>query len=230
MIKQQTRQLIVIGGGLLRKGETIFIDKYIVEQSGKKNPTVVFLPTASSDLQEYIDAFEKAYTDLGCTVKTIKLICDYLGEEVVQNTILKSDIIYIGGGDTDILLEQLETNNITPILKQAYENGVILSGLSAGCAIWYEYFLEKNENETWELKRGLGFLKGGILPHYEYSHFPDVALLQNAITYGSLLAIEDNCALHYEKEVLSQVVSGVGSKAYSIHLENNEPRAEILVL
>ena len=42
------KKIIAIGGGLLRKGETIKIDKYIVKTTNKKTPQIAFIPLITS--------------------------------------------------------------------------------------------------------------------------------------------------------------------------------------
>ena len=51
------KTIVAIGGGEIARHETLAIDKEIIRLSGKKSPTVLFIPTASSDAQGYIDAF-----------------------------------------------------------------------------------------------------------------------------------------------------------------------------
>jgi len=53
------RKIVPIGGGLLRLGETIAIDKFIVKEGGGKNPRVLLIPTASKDLPAYSNAFRR---------------------------------------------------------------------------------------------------------------------------------------------------------------------------
>ena len=67
------RKIIPIGGGSLRLGDTIVIDKFIVKESGRKNPKVLFIPTASKDLPAYSAAFRRVYEKLGCRVKILRL-------------------------------------------------------------------------------------------------------------------------------------------------------------
>lgn len=51
------KTIVAIGGGEIARHETLAIDKEIIRLSGKKSPTVLFIPTASSDAQGYIDTF-----------------------------------------------------------------------------------------------------------------------------------------------------------------------------
>ena len=53
--------------------------------------------------------------------------------------ILDADIIYVGGGDTVRMMEKWKEYNVNSYLKEAYEKGVVLSGISAGSICWFEF-------------------------------------------------------------------------------------------
>jgi len=68
-------KIVAIGGGEIgRPGfpvETTKIDKEIIALTGKKNPRLLFIPTASSDSESYYEVVKKHFGKrLGCsTVK-----------------------------------------------------------------------------------------------------------------------------------------------------------------
>lgn len=223
------RQLIPIGGGLLRRGETREIDQYVVGQSTKDRPAVVFLPTASSDLPEYIRVFEAAYRDLGCQVQTVQLIRHHWSHSRLKQLLLTSDIIYVGGGDSDLLLQELNKARAVQILREAYLRGAVMTGLSAGCAIWYEYFLEEAEGGKWQFKSGLGFLQGVNLPHFNPHHRPSDQIMHSAAAQRPITAIPDNAAVHYKNEIAVKVV-GTGKKVFTIESSGGILRFEPISL
>ena len=56
------KQIIAIGGGGFgRQINDLKIEKYIVNQSKNKNPSVCFIPTATGDDQGYIENFYNLY-------------------------------------------------------------------------------------------------------------------------------------------------------------------------
>lgn len=69
-------KVVAIGGGELRKGETYILDKYIVGLSGKKEPKLLFIPTASQDALGYITLIEEYFGEFGCCVDSLCLITD----------------------------------------------------------------------------------------------------------------------------------------------------------
>lgn len=207
-------KIIPIGGGLLRLGETIPIDKFIVKESGKKNPKVLFIPTASKDLSTYSTAFRQVYEKLGCHVKILRLFSKRkLSDATLEKLITSANIIYVGGGDYDILFSIWEKHKIIPLIKLAYQQGTILTGLSAGCAIWYEYLIDSDKNEKARLKKGLGILKGVVIPHYK-SKNPLSSEIRKTKTI--VTAIEDRCAVIYINENLKGSIPGIKEKAFTI--------------
>lgn len=208
------RKIIPIGGGLLRLGETIPIDKFIVQESGKKHPKVLFIPTASKDLPLYSAAFQRVYEKLGCQVKILRLFNKRkFSQATLEKLITSADIIYVGGGDYNILLSMWKKHKIIPLIQLAYQQGTILTGLSAGCTVWYEYLIDSDKNKKTCLKRGLGILKGVIIPHYKTENsFP----LEIRKTKTIVTAIEDRCAVIYTNEHLRGSMSATKEKAFTI--------------
>src|SRR5579862_6850028 len=76
-------RILAIGGGELRVGETLDLDRRIVALTGKLNPRALFLPTASFDSKEYWDGFRGIYAgSLGCSVDVQFLWEGYTPEEI----------------------------------------------------------------------------------------------------------------------------------------------------
>lgn len=211
--KNIKRKIIPIGGGLLRLSETILIDKFIVKESRVENPNILFIPTASKDLPAYSDAFRREYEKLGCKVKILRLYKRKPSQTTLEKLITDADIIYVGGGDYDILFPAWKKHKIIPFIQTAYQQGTILTGLSAGCAIWYEYLVDSKKNKKNHLKKGLGILKGIVIPHYKGENaFPtEVSKTKTIIT-----AIEDMCAVIYINEHLKGSVPVAKEKAFTI--------------
>jgi len=69
------RKIVVIGGGSIRKFDTISIDRRIVSLTKKRNPMALFIPTASSDSRRYYLAFQALYgKKLGCKTEPLYLL------------------------------------------------------------------------------------------------------------------------------------------------------------
>ena len=85
------RQIIAIGGGGFgREIKELKIEKYIVDQSDKTNPSICFIPTATGDDAQYIENFYKAFDSLNCKTSHI----DFFKRTInLENHISDQDII-----------------------------------------------------------------------------------------------------------------------------------------
>lgn len=178
-------KIIAIGGGEIGKTklmpdgtyktfpiQTMEIDMEIVQMANKPQPKVLFLPTASHDNPSYIQLFYQYYGDkLGCLVDDLQLIPQTYSDEEIRTKIENADIIYVGGGDTRLMLEIWRKHHLDIYLKKAYEKGTILAGLSAGAVCWFEYYDNTDymeaENLPLDLLKGLGFISGFAMPHFD---------------------------------------------------------------
>src|SRR5688572_20748185 len=78
----QVLRIVAIGGGDLRTGETLPLDRRIVELTGKDRPKALFIPTASFDSKDYFDGFASVYEGLGCDCQPLYLWDGYTAEEI----------------------------------------------------------------------------------------------------------------------------------------------------
>src|SRR3989338_5960150 len=103
--KKENMKIVAIGGGEIgRPGypvETTKIDKEIIALTGKTNPRLLFIPTASSDSELYYETVKKHFgKTLGCKTDVLYLINKDLSKKEIEQTIFGADIIYVGGGNT----------------------------------------------------------------------------------------------------------------------------------
>ena len=80
----------------------------------------------------------------------------------LKNQVLSSDIIYVSGGDTVYLTTELRRYDVDKYFRMAYENGTVLSGLSAGALCWFKYGHYEpdrtiNCDGWWDYSRPYGF-------------------------------------------------------------------------
>lgn len=153
--------------------ETTQIDKFIIKASGKKNPKMLFIGTASNDKTSYLDIITTHFKNrLGCaSVEPLNLVETNISYEEIKRKIFSADIIYVGGGDTTSMLKIWRKLNIDKLLYEAYNKGIILSGISAGAICWFEYYdnMDDIENiEQLDIISGLAFIKGFGVPHYNW--------------------------------------------------------------
>lgn len=64
------------------------------------------IPTASSDSLAYVDTFNKVYGEkLGCNTDSLLLLSNNLEDKEVEDKILSSELIYVGGGNTEKMIK-----------------------------------------------------------------------------------------------------------------------------
>ena len=208
--------LICIGGGELKDRTTLKIDEYIAAKAkaraGERRANALFLPTASHDFMPYYNTFHKVYTGL-FDIKTDVALCVYREPDLarIQDKFEKADMIYVGGGDTVFMMNRWKETGLLPLIRDAYNRGVILCGLSAGAICWFSDIYTDSaacgEGEKYAMYKGLGWIKGKISPHYaaRMVDFDKILCYNNGSAYG----LEDNSALVLiNGEALGAISSG----------------------
>ncbi len=223
--------LVAIGGGELRERSTLKIDEYIANlakaRAGERRANALFIPTASHDFMPYYNTFHKVYTgafniktDVALTVfKEVDL-------ERLKAKIELADMIYVGGGDTVFMIESWKQSGLLPLLKAAYERGVIFAGLSAGAICWFTDMYTDSaaalgEGDKYAMFSGLGWIDGKISPHYgsRMLDFDEIVCYNAFRAYG----VEDDAALVIED---GKVVGSVSSGGKAWLLEGKDGKIE----
>lgn len=194
------------------------IDRWILSLTGKASPKVCFLPTASGDAQGYSRKFLSTFGRLDCQPSCLSLF--RRDRDELRAFLLDQDVIYVGGGNTANMLAIWQTHKIDEILREAWEAGVLLAGLSAGSLCWYqEGVTDSLGTSLAPLHEGLGFLPGSHCPHYdgEEDRRPTYQKLVQTKELLAGIAADDGVGLLYEGADLKEVVtSRDGTCAWSV--------------
>jgi peptidase E len=144
--------------------------------------------------------------------------------EDLRALVLDQDVIYIGGGNTANMLAIWRVHGFDTVLREAWEAGVVLCGVSAGMICWFEAGVTDSFGPQLEgMRDGLGWLTGSACPHYdgEERRRPVYEQLV-ADGFPAGVAADDLVGLHYVGTELAEVVTArEGSTAYRV-----EPGAE----
>lgn len=143
---------------------------------------------------------------------------------------LDQDLLYVSGGNTANMLAIWRAHGFDAIVREAWEQGVVLAGWSAGMICWFEAGVTDSFGPQLEgMRDGLGFLAGSACPHYdgEERRRPVYqALVANGFPPG--VAADDSVALHYVGTELREVVGARDDgAAYRVEPEGEarlEPR------
>ena len=217
------------GGGFGRSLGSLAIEKYIISLVNKKNPKICFIPTASGDNDLYKLNFYRAFSKLKCITSHIDF---FSRTEDLEEKVSTQDIIYVGGGNTKSMLAVWKEWNLHEILKKAYENGIVMSGVSAGAICWFDKGITDSYSDRLEIIDCLGIVKGIACPHFdeEKERKPYVYEIIQKEIIKSCICIEGNCALHIKNDIEYYSVDfGKGNKkCLRISNQNNQLKEEIL--
>ena len=223
-------KLVCIGGGeipRIKNGiqlpyETREIDEEIVRLSEKKNPKLLFIGTASKNSYAYYLVIKKIFEDLGCIVSNLDLLKDDLNINEVKNTILNTDIIYVGGGDTKFMLEKWKELGVDRLLLEAYNKGIVCSGLSAGSYCWFKM--------NYDLLEGIGIINAINCVHYEQKDNEARNKFYNVVKETGLdgIALENCVALELVDDNMKIIKSNKKRNAYRISYKDDKMIEELL--
>lgn len=154
------------GGGFSMEPENPRLDDYVLSLVRGPRPKVCFLGTASGDDYRYIVRFYTAFTSERCHPAHLRLFDRT--EADLRSFVLAQDVIYVGGGSTSNMLSVWRVHGLDVILREAWERGIILSGLSAGAVCWHEAGPTDSFGPMLQpLRDALGFVPGSFCPHYD---------------------------------------------------------------
>jgi dipeptidase E len=140
---------------------------------------------------------------------------------------LAHDVIVVGGGNTANMLAVWRTHGFDSILREAWENGIVLTGWSAGMICWFEAGVTDSFGPQLEgMRDGLGFLPGSACPHYdgEGQRRPVYTRLVRDEGFPPGFAADDCVALRFEGAELAEAVTARdGSRAFRVTADGEEP-------
>jgi peptidase E len=198
-------RIVAMGGGGFMDGDPL-LDEYILELTGKEHPRVCFVPTASADAQVAMVGFYRFFSG---RAEPFDLTLFDRRVQDLRGFLLSQDVIYVGGGNTANMLAVWRVHGVDVILREAWEQGVLLCGMSAGANCWFECSITDSFGPALApLEDGLGFLPGSFCPHYdgESQRRPTYELLVSE-GFPPGLAADDCAAVRFEGTEIAECVS-----------------------
>ena len=217
------KQIVAMGGGGWgMEPDNPLLDRYIYNLSDKEKPKICFIPTASGDSGQYIERFYRHFAPKPADLTHLSLFEPSTAD--LETLIFSQDIIYVGGGNTKNLIALWKEWQLDRILRQAWNRGIILCGVSAGSICWFEQGVTDSIPGKRTVLPCLGFLAGSNCPHYNWEAYQNGyrhLLSQRAIANG--YAAEDGVALHFVGDRLTDIVSSrPEAKAYYLEYKNGK--------
>jgi dipeptidase E len=137
----------------------------------------------------------------------------------LRDLALAHDAIFVCGGNTANMLAVWRVHGFDRILREAWEAGVVLSGVSAGMICWFEAGVTDSFGpELAGMRDGLGFLPGSACPHYdgeERRRPVYTELVRDGFPPG--IALDDGAAARFSGTELVEVVASTpGARGYRV--------------
>jgi dipeptidase E len=204
----RVRQIVALGGGgfSMEPGNPL-MDAYLLDLIDRPRPRLCFLPSASGDADHYVVRFYRHFGAHRCEASHISLFRRECGVEDLRAHLLAQDVIYVGGGSVISLLGVWRAHGLDAILREAWESGVVLCGLSAGSLCWFSEGVTAFHGAPQRVE-GLGLLPYSNTVHYDGEPNRRTAFHQfvrEGMTSG--YAVDDGAAVHFAGAELHRVVS-----------------------
>jgi dipeptidase E len=195
------------GGGFTMEDDTTALDDFVLTLSPRREPRILFLPTASGDPAEQIARFHGTFGDRACEPSVVSLFRPAsLGR--LRDVVLSQDIVYVGGGSMRNLLAIWRVHGLDELLREAWRRGIVLAGLSAGAMCWFEGGVTTSSGRP-EPTPGLGLLPGSLTVHAD-SEPARRPVFHEAVRRGELppgYAADDGVGLLFRGTRLERAVS-----------------------
>ena len=146
-----------------------------------KGKKLAFIPTASlfEEYTDYVDEAKEAFENLGLNIEVLHV--SGAPKDLIERTLQSCDLIYVSGGNTFYLLQELEKSGAKTIILEQVKGGKPYIGESAGSIIMapnisYAKDMDVAEKAAPQLKsfEGLGLVDFYPLPHYKSFPFEEV--------------------------------------------------------
>ena len=213
------------GGGFTTGDADPALDELVLRLTGAPHPRICLLPTAGGDSEHQIRRFYETYRDRLCEPSHISLF--RLGSRPVplREHLLAQDAIYVGGGSMVNLLAIWRAQGLDAILRDAWQAGVVLAGLSAGSMCWFEWGVTTSSGAP-APSPGLGFLPGSNSVHHDSEPGRRPVYLE-AVRSGAIppgWAVDDGAALIFKGIHLTEVVTARNSaRAFEVTTSHVTP-------
>lgn len=151
------------------------VKKFLDKNTESKK--ILFIPTAANveEYKKYMHLTQKAFEDFGYEVENFDV--SVFSEEIAKEKLSEAKIVFISGGNTFYLLQELKRKNLITYLKERIENGLLYIGESAGSVIaapdieYASVIDDKTVATELDGYAGLNLVDFYIVPHFEEEPF-----------------------------------------------------------
>lgn len=178
-------KLVLYSGGT--EEENHFLNLKALEMIGVSSPKLTLIPSSSYDAEDDFKFFVQEFSSLGVQ-KFMHFCVDIPYTKTLLNEVMKSDLIFLGGGNTFYFLKYLKKAGMFAHFDKFLKRGGVLCGLSAGAIVLTPHVhtatfphFDRDEN-PWDMKNlsAMRLVNFEFFPHYKNSKRYDAELLHHS--------------------------------------------------
>ncbi|MTI20872.1 cyanophycinase [Fulvivirga sp. RKSG066] len=211
-ISQDQGKLFIIGGG---KRPQPMIERLVQEAGIAQGGYGIILPMSSSEPDS--SAWYARQQFLAIDIENVTGMNFNKGDKPTSaqlDSIKNAQLIYISGGDQNKFMDIIQDTGIKEAIHQAYKNGSIIAGTSAGAAVMSKKMITGNElkhpdysstfrnieADNIEIAEGLGLVTGIIIDQHFVKRSRYNRLLSAAIEYPDHtgIGVDESTAVIYD--------------------------------
>lgn len=202
-------KLVLYSGG--GEVENALLNLKAIELTHKVSPRCTFIPSSAYDGELDYKYFVDEFSKLG--IEHFMLFnADIPFTQTLLEEAFKSDLIFLGGGNTYYFLLALRKSNLLGLLKSFVERGGVLCGLSAGAIMMTPTITTAGmpdfdcDDNPWGVKnlKSLGIVPFDFFPHYKNSkRYDDEFLKFSKKREQPLIACSDGGGVVIDQESVS---------------------------
>ncbi len=232
----RTPTILATSGGMRRGSRTAFefapLLTHAIELSGVagRAPRVCHIGTAGGDQLWFNAMFTEAGEAAGVTVAHLNLFPMPSAADPAE-LLLGQDVIWVGGGSVANLLAVWRLHGLDLVLREAWQAGVVLAGVSAGSVCWHVGGTTDSFGpDLRPVTNGLALVPYSAGVHYD-SELQRRPLFQKLIAAGEIpagYATDDGVGIVYHGTEYVEAVTEVrGKGAYWVTQDGGgQPREE----
>ena len=171
-------KLFIIGGG---SRSSSMVDRIIKESGLDKSGYGIILPMSSVEPDSAVYYAKRQFTKQGIdNINGLQFTKGEILTKTKLDSIGNAQLIYISGGDQNRFMEVVGGTDIEKSIHEAYQNGSVVGGTSAGAAVMSKIMITGNElkhpeysstfrnieAENIEIQTGLGLIKNVVIDQH----------------------------------------------------------------
>ena len=189
--------IFVLIGGKNKDSKLNIIEAKAFSLSNKEKPFVLYIPFAAKDIDKSYNKFKDLVKGLNCEIECL----NFKNINNVRSLFDKADIIYVGGGVSDALVNFFKVNKLDNLLREYLATDKVYVGSSAGAMLVSiiamgdkDMYSDNYHNYNYKMVNCLGILPISICPHYQNE---DLVIYNDAIKSLDMpsFGIEEDTAL-----------------------------------